>query len=225
MAVDGLQRAARRTADEFSRFTATVYDAAKTAYQESVAEQERRRQYSMIRPQNPATTYLDDFGIPKDDSLLHNEIGVGGSSSNSSSIRGLQFSQQSQSQQRQQSSGSGPQRRGDFVEIPNFRRPPNAEGWGAAANLDLYFSSLYAYFYHRGLTPLVCKGLVELFTLFMTLGLSIFLFVYVDWEKLVTCIDESTCEADGCWLYLQIPQDQQCIVSSSIGVFFFRKES
>lgn len=170
--VDGLHRAARRTADEFQRFTSTVYDAAKTAYQESVAEQQRRRHYSILRRQNPATTYLDDFGIPKDDSLLHEDA----------MDDGLGYDALTQPQ-------------GDFVQIPRFRRfQANAEGWGAAANLDLYFNSLYQYFYHRGLTPLVCRGVVQILTMFITVALSIFLFVYVDWAKLKTCIDESTCE-------------------------------
>ena len=184
VAVDGLQRAARRTADEFQRFTATVYDAAKTAVEESLAEQERRRQYSlMMKQQNPATTYLDDFGIPKDDSLLqHADL------QDESSLLQHGYTQPF---------GQNPRTRGDFVEIPRFRRPQaNAEGWGAAANLDLYFTSLYSYFYHRGMVPLVCKGVVSLLTLFMTLALSIFLFVYVDWKKLILCIDESTCESD-----------------------------
>ena len=152
-------------------------------------EQERQRQYSLIRQHNPATTYLEDFGIPKDDSILPSDMLEDG---------GMEYTafgqEQQQGQQQQQHRQTA---RGDFVVLPRFRRPQaNAEGWGAAANLDMYFSSLYSYFYHRGLTPLVCKGIVELVTLFMTLILSIFLFVYVDWRKLIDCIDESTCEPD-----------------------------
>jgi len=150
-----------------------------------MAEQERQRQYSLIRLHNPATNYLEDFGIPKDDTILPNDMLDDGGMDYTA------FGQEQQQGQQQQTA------RGDFVVLPRFRRPQaNAEGWGAAANLDLYFSSLYSYFYHRGLTPLVCKGIVELVTLFMTLVLSIFLFVYVDWRKLISCIDESTCESD-----------------------------
>lgn len=195
-AVDGIQRAARRTADEFNRFTSTVYDAAKTAWDESLAEQERQRQYSMLQQQNPATTYLDDFGIPKDDAL--NEIG--GDVEDAMAYAPLNSQEQHQRpplQTTQQQTMQQQSPRGDFVVLPRFRRPQaSAEGWGAAANLDLYFSSLYSFFYQRGLLPLVCKGVVELLTLFMTLALSIVLFVYVDWVKLSSCIDESTCEAD-----------------------------
>ena len=37
------------------------------------------------------------------------------------------------------------------------------------------------------------KGVVELVTLFITLWLSIFLFVYVDWKGLSTCHGENSC--------------------------------
>jgi hypothetical protein len=200
-AVDGLQRAARRTADEFQRFTATIYDAAATAYQESLEESRRKKHYSTIRQQNPATTYLDDFGIPKDDSLLQNEIGE---------EDGDEYTSFDQQQPR------------DFVLLPRLRRPQaNAEGWGAAANLDLYFSSLYSYYYHRGLTPLVCKGIVEVFSLFTTLFLSIFLFAYVNWSKLSSCIDESTCESDFTSYIVPNPFSKRSIWNTVVGLYSF----
>jgi autophagy-related protein 9 len=42
--------------------------------------------------------------------------------------------------------------------------------------------------------PILCKGIVELVSLFMTLWLSVFLFVYVDWENLTNCTNEKTCK-------------------------------
>jgi autophagy-related protein 9 len=59
----------------------------------------------------------------------------------------------------------------------------------------VYFSSLYSYYYHRGFSPILAKGVVELTGLFFTLILSVFLFSMVDWTELAGCIDESTCHA------------------------------
>ena len=53
--------------------------------------------------------------------------------------------------------------------------------------------SLYNYYYNRGLAPILGKGVVELFSLCLTLWLSVFLFAYVDWHALAQCTDETTC--------------------------------
>lgn len=65
---------------------------------------------------------------------------------------------------------------------------------GTVANLDLFFTSLYNYYYHRGVVPIIGKGIVELISLFFTLWLSVFLIAYVDWQRLRSCKDEETCE-------------------------------
>lgn len=60
----------------------------------------------------------------------------------------------------------------------------------------LYYDqqSLYNFYYHRGLTPILGKGIVDLFSLFVTLWLSVILFAYVDWQELAKCTDETTCK-------------------------------
>jgi len=78
-----------------------------------------------------------------------------------------------------------------FVLLETFR--VKKDGWGAVANLDLFFASLYNYYYHRGLVPIIGKGIVELISLFFTLWLSVFLFQYLDWKGLWECRDEETC--------------------------------
>lgn len=80
-----------------------------------------------------------------------------------------------------------------FTYLPNFRFRPHAEGWGAVSNLDLYFTSLYNYYYHRGMVPIISRGIVEIVTLIFTLFLSVLLLLYVDWSALTSCKDESTC--------------------------------
>ena len=81
-----------------------------------------------------------------------------------------------------------------FVFLRNFRLRPSDDGWGAVANLDLFFSSIYNYYYQGGLAPIIGSGTVELVSLFFTLWLSVFLFAYLDWNKLLTCTDETSCD-------------------------------
>ena len=68
--------------------------------------------------------------------------------------------------------------------------------------IDFFFSSsllllqaLYNYYYHRGMIPIIGKGIVELVSLFFTLWLSVFLFAYLDWSELIQCTDEESCHA------------------------------
>ena len=68
--------------------------------------------------------------------------------------------------------------------------------WGIVANMDVFLTSLYQFYYHRGLVPLICKFLVELMSLFFALWLSRIMLHKVDWHKLATCTDEHTCQAN-----------------------------
>lgn len=116
-----------------------------------------------------ANSYLADFGIPRNnESTLLGEDGP----------------------------TEDPNARNDFIYLPKFRFRPKNDGLAIVSNLDLYFQSLYHYFYNRGLVPIICKGIVELVTLFVTLVISVFLFAYVDWEALSACTDETTCQQD-----------------------------
>jgi hypothetical protein len=78
-----------------------------------------------------------------------------------------------------------------FVLLERFRVKKEI---GTVANLDLFFTSLYNYYYHRGIVPIVGKGIVELVSLFFTLWLSVFLLAYVDWQELRSCTDEESCK-------------------------------
>lgn len=84
---------------------------------------------------------------------------------------------------------------GAYVFLQPFRLLPQRDGWGAVADLDVFFNSLYQYYYHRGFTTLAMKGIVEIITLLFTLGLSVFLFAYLDWSALASCTEEDTCRA------------------------------
>ena len=97
---------------------------------------------------------------------------------------------QSPNQQQQQQNGN------NYMFIQPFRLMPERDGWGAVADLDVFFASLYQYYNHKGYLTLGIKGAVELITLFFTLALSIFLFAYVDWSALSKCHDESSCRAN-----------------------------
>ena len=227
-----VQRFARQTTQELSRYASVFYHAAADAWN----EQKERQEYRSFRFGMPAavassrasnhhgeaTAYLQDFGIPTPshddgedaaagggmDGLLQSEyISMNDQQqqhpSSSSSPWSFGNGWRRRRQQRQQSSPGDNNRNvvadndvDAFVVLPRFRLRPQAEGWGAVSNLDLYFSSLYSYFYNRGMVRIVGQGLVQLITLVFTLCLSVFLFVYVDWKALTTCIDEATCRSD-----------------------------
>lgn len=161
-------------AEEMGRVAQVVYEAGAAAYQKS---EQRRRYHAMAAAaasnsnnQSNPTGYLDDFGIPVEEPLLENPYPAN----------------------EYTSFDEGPPTGNDFVFLPNFRR---GQGWGAVANLDMYLTGLYNYYYHRGLVPIVGKGAVQLITLFGTLFLSVFVSVYLDWKALTTCTDEHTCRA------------------------------
>jgi len=77
-----------------------------------------------------------------------------------------------------------------FFVVEKFQRPKD---WGAVADLDCFFSSVYNYYYHRGLYHIIGKGVLELLSLVFTLALSIVLFAFLDWRALFQCRDETTC--------------------------------
>ena len=56
--------------------------------------------------------------------------------------------------------------------------------------------SIYNYYFHRGYTVIIGKGIVEIISLFFTLVLSVFLFAYIDWRELTTCQDSSSCHEE-----------------------------
>eukprot|EP00521_Asterionellopsis_glacialis_P014348 CAMPEP_0195303288 /NCGR_PEP_ID=MMETSP0707-20130614/32546_1 /TAXON_ID=33640 /ORGANISM="Asterionellopsis glacialis, Strain CCMP134" /LENGTH=1072 /DNA_ID=CAMNT_0040366791 /DNA_START=61 /DNA_END=3279 /DNA_ORIENTATION=- len=125
--------------------------------------------------------------------------------------------------------GGGGEGRNEFVFLQQFRLLPKKDGWGAVSNLDMFFSALYSYYYHGGLIPIVGKGIVELITLFFTIGLSVFLFAYLDWTELVTCTDESTCHSNFSHYIIEKPFHKvslwnlivilYCILSVCYGLF------
>lgn len=195
---------AHQTGEELKRVGAVFYDAAASAWHEQQARERVRRddqryRYDRAAAARPAANapahvhnnnhhaYLDEFGIPKDDPLLQQNGDY------------ASFEDQQQQQQREQRQ----QPNGDFIHLPNFRFRPANEGWASVPNLDLYFQSLYSYYYHRGLVPIVSRGVVELVTLFFTLLLSVFLFVYVDWHALSRCTDEQSCASDFVQSYIR----------------------
>lgn len=168
-------RLARTAASEVGRFAHVVYEAGTAAYHQ---QQERQRIQCQRTNTNP-TTYLEEFGIPKEAPLLDNDY--------------MDYTAFDEQQQRPAHQNGNPRGENDFVFLPSFRLQPHRDGWGAVANLDVFFSSLYSYYYHRGLIPIIGKGVVELVTLFFTLFLSVFVSAYVDWKALSSCIDEASC--------------------------------
>ncbi|CAJ1965643.1 unnamed protein product [Cylindrotheca closterium] len=70
------------------------------------------------------------------------------------------------------------------------------ETHGLVSNLDVFLTHLYHYYYYRGLVPILCNFVVEASTLLFTLWLSRTLIRDVDWRRLATCKDETSCLAN-----------------------------
>mmetsp|Transcript_12819 Transcript_12819/g.27137 ORF Transcript_12819/g.27137 Transcript_12819/m.27137 type:complete len:1009 (+) Transcript_12819:43-3069(+) len=131
---------------------------------------------------------VGDAGV----SLLANEYEQGGGfvTQPSKDERGKQYIMETDSNAVGNGAGN------NFVFLNRFRLRPREDGWGAVANLDLFFNSIYNYYYHGGLAPIIGSGIVELLSLFFTLWLSVFLFAYIDWNALASCTDEQSCNPD-----------------------------
>lgn len=82
---------------------------------------------------------------------------------------------------------------GAFVLLKRLKLLPKNDGYAYVSDLDAFFSSLYNYYFMRGLGAIVGKGIVEIISLFFTLWLSLVLFAYIDWRGLSQCNDENTC--------------------------------
>lgn len=65
-------------------------------------------------------------------------------------------------------------------------------------NLDEWFLSIYRYWYRKGLTAMVASGLAHILTLMFTILFSFFLFAMVNWGKVSSCRDKSSC-SNGNW--------------------------
>lgn len=83
---------------------------------------------------------------------------------------------------------------GAFVLLKRLKLLPKNEGYAYVSDLDAFFSSLYNYYFMRGLGSIIGKHIVEIVSLFFTLWLSLLLFAYVDWAALSRCSDENTCQ-------------------------------
>lgn len=208
--IETVQRVALRARDEVGRFTGDIYRSTVSAYQNRTPDRHSNRRALTTNAIHPPG-YLDDFGISTvgDDPLLAllADFSNGDSTENGRP-----------EQERQQLH----QGEGNFVVLPKLSGRPTPEAWSTVSDLDLYLCSLYSFYYHRGLIPILYKGIVELVTLFLTLYLSIFLFAHVDWSKLATCTDETTCHGDFFKdYYIQNRKNSWSIWSALVRLYFF----
>eukprot|EP00531_Pseudo-nitzschia_arenysensis_P016843 CAMPEP_0116147350 /NCGR_PEP_ID=MMETSP0329-20121206/17707_1 /TAXON_ID=697910 /ORGANISM="Pseudo-nitzschia arenysensis, Strain B593" /LENGTH=1223 /DNA_ID=CAMNT_0003643271 /DNA_START=165 /DNA_END=3836 /DNA_ORIENTATION=+ len=68
----------------------------------------------------------------------------------------------------------------------NIHNRSERDRWGVVGNLDVFLTHLYKYYYHRGLTPMLCSFLVETTCLLFTIWLTRLLLIDVNWPKLLT---------------------------------------
>lgn len=68
----------------------------------------------------------------------------------------------------------------------NIHNRTERDRWGVVANLDVFLTHLYRYYYNRGLTPMLCSFLVEIICLLFTIWLTRLLLIDVNWSKVLT---------------------------------------
>ncbi len=94
-----------------------------------------------------------------------------------------------------------------YIHLPTFDPrsfpAPENDGWASIGDLDVYFQSLYHYYYHRGWIPILTRGVTELMTITFTFLFSILVFVFIDWPRLSFCIDESSCQSNFIQHYIR----------------------
>jgi hypothetical protein len=65
---------------------------------------------------------------------------------------------------------------------------------GHVSNLDSFFKSMYQYYSSKGLPATLLAQLCSIFSLGFTISFTIFLLAFVDWEGVLACHDEASCD-------------------------------
>eukprot|EP00536_Pseudo-nitzschia_multiseries_P004750 jgi/Psemu1/64765/estExt_Genemark1.C_820004 len=78
-----------------------------------------------------------------------------------------------------------------------FLQHNERDRWGMIGNLDVFLTHLYKYYYHRGLTPMLCSFLVETSCLLFTIWLTRLLLIGVDWPKLLAMNCEDVIDGES----------------------------
>ena len=64
-------------------------------------------------------------------------------------------------------------------------------------NLDEFYTNCYEFYYEKGASTFICSKLSDLLTLFFTIAISAFCFVWVNWKKLkLECKTTNGCKKD-----------------------------
>lgn len=159
------------------------------------------------------------------DELINNPLAA------SRSEQQLHRQRQSQQRKSRQRDDDDIEENGAYVLLQRLKLLPKNDGYAYVSDLDAFFSSLYNYYYMRGLGSIIGKGVVEIISLFFTLWLSLILFAYIDWRALRQCNDEHTCRESFTEAYMiQNPFSEggflknswivvYCLLFSTYGVF------
>lgn len=79
----------------------------------------------------------------------------------------------------------------------NMHSTSERDRWGIVSNLDVFLTHLYKYYYHRGLTPMLCSFFVETACLLFTIWLTRLLLIGVNWPKLLTMNCDEEIDGQG----------------------------
>lgn len=68
--------------------------------------------------------------------------------------------------------------------------------WNNQKNPDNFFRNVYYYYENHGLPAIILSQVCLTFSLAFTIGLSIFMIAFINWNGIINCSDEETCSAD-----------------------------
>ena len=110
--------------------------------------------------------------------------------------------------------------RDEMAELGLLQGPADdAVGWGAVANLDVFFSNMYSFYHHHGLATILISGVSNLITLGFTVVFTTFLFAFVDWGLLLKCHDEASCHP--LTYYVSSPMEKPSFFRVMVLIWFF----
>ena len=164
----------------------------------SVAEEEEEEDLADFGLQHLSSGLLNDAVLEEDDNIMHHHDSADVDELINNPMAASISQHQSHHHQKQLQSDNNndfeEEEHGAFVLLKRLKLLPKNDGYAYVSDLDAFFTSLYTYYYMRGLGSIIGKGIVELISLFFTLWLSLILFAYIDWNELRQCNDEQTCQ-------------------------------
>ena len=95
----------------------------------------------------------------------------------------------------------------------------NRSSIGHVSNLDHFFKNMYQYYISKGLPAIILSQLCSIASLSFTISFTIFLLAFIDWDAVLKCHDETTCD-DLKHYFVQNPFQQSTFYTFLVVMYF-----